>query len=90
MKVDCPYCNDTGHAGGDLSDPNTCGFCNTTPCSVDGPQTDAVLRGYEEYTEGVRDRISGTKSRHRDYPLVGSRGRFQKKAYQLGYAEGAR
>lgn len=27
-EVKCPYCNDTGHAGGDESDPNPCGFCD--------------------------------------------------------------
>lgn len=27
MGVTCDYCNDTGHAGGNLDDPNDCGFC---------------------------------------------------------------
>lgn len=29
--VKCPYCRDTGHAGGRLNDPNECGWCDTKP-----------------------------------------------------------
>lgn len=31
--MNCDYCHGTGHAGGDESDPNLCGFC---PCRARG------------------------------------------------------
>ncbi len=27
----CDYCQDTGHAGGNLNDPNQCGWCDKEP-----------------------------------------------------------
>lgn len=46
-------------------------------------QTDDVLRTYPEYNEGRADFDKGVR-RYADYPLIGSGGRFLKKAYSLG------
>ncbi len=50
------------------------------------PQTDDILRGYPEYSEGVKDFDAG-KYNPRGYPLIshGGGGLFLKKAYMIGW-----
>lgn len=50
-------------------------------------QTDDILRTYPEYKEGAEDKRNGHPSRYKWYSLIGDDGRFEMKAYKLGYNE---
>jgi hypothetical protein len=51
------------------------------------PQTEELLRTYQEYKDGWDDRILGIPSKAEELPLIGSDGRFEKSAYTLGFNE---
>lgn len=51
-------------------------------------QDDATLRTYPEYDQGRTDAMNGVPSQHLNYPLISTGGRFEKKAYRMGYSDG--